>query len=122
VSPPIEERYEHFLQLLLEKQKMLLEDEAIHLASNETVELDQSKVGRLSRMDAMQMQAMSQATEERRKIELGHRPLKNAVKSNWQKSKVRCNALKTKTMATASNAMKRSQRRAWKSTRQPPPV
>jgi len=31
------------------------------------VELDQSKVGRLSRMDAMQAQAMAQASAERRK-------------------------------------------------------
>lgn len=30
------------------------------------VELDQSKVGRLSRMDAMQAQAMAQASSERR--------------------------------------------------------
>jgi len=30
------------------------------------VELDQSKVGRLSRMDAMQAQAMAQASDERR--------------------------------------------------------
>lgn len=34
------------------------------------VELDQTKVGRLSRMDAMQGQAMALAVEERRKIEL----------------------------------------------------
>lgn len=36
----------------------------------ETVELDQSRVGRLSRMDAMQMQAMSQETNRRREEEL----------------------------------------------------
>jgi DnaK suppressor protein len=35
--------------------------------ASETVELDQSKVGRLSRMDAMQGQAMAQASQERRK-------------------------------------------------------
>jgi DnaK suppressor protein len=34
------------------------------------VELDQSKVGRLSRMDAMQAQAMAQATADRRALEL----------------------------------------------------
>jgi DnaK suppressor protein len=34
------------------------------------VKLDQSSVGRLSRMDAMQNQAMAQATERRRKIEV----------------------------------------------------
>ena len=35
-------------------------------ASAEVVELDQSKVGRLSRMDAMQAQAMAQASSQRR--------------------------------------------------------
>ena len=34
------------------------------------VELDQSKVGRLSRMDAMQAQAMAQASVERREAML----------------------------------------------------
>ena len=34
------------------------------------VELDQSKVGRLSRMDAMQAQAMAQATANRRALKL----------------------------------------------------
>jgi len=38
--------------------------------SSEIVELDQSRVGRLSRMDALQAQAMAQATVERRKIML----------------------------------------------------
>jgi len=38
--------------------------------SSDTVTLDQSKVGRLSRMDALQQQAMAQATEVRRKSEL----------------------------------------------------
>lgn len=35
-----------------------------------TVELDQSSVGRLSRMDALQVQAMSQETERRHQLEL----------------------------------------------------
>jgi DnaK suppressor protein len=39
--------------------------------SGRPVELDQSSVGRLSRMDAMQMQAMAQATERRREQEIG---------------------------------------------------
>ena len=34
------------------------------------VELDQSKVGRLSRMDAMQAQAMAQASAQRREVML----------------------------------------------------
>lgn len=36
----------------------------------DTVELDQSKVGRLSRMDALQAQAISQERERRREQEL----------------------------------------------------
>mgnify|MGYP003571198312 CR=1 FL=1 len=38
--------------------------------SREAVALDQQSVGRLSRMDAMQQQAMAQATESRRREEL----------------------------------------------------
>lgn len=39
-------------------------------AAAETVELDQSKVGRLSRMDALQQQAMAQASNEAHKLQL----------------------------------------------------
>ncbi len=39
-------------------------------ADRRPVELDQSSVGRLSRMDALQMQAMAQATERRRAVEI----------------------------------------------------
>jgi len=39
--------------------------------SRQPVELDQSKVGRLSRMDALQDQAMAQESERRRAAELG---------------------------------------------------
>ena len=38
--------------------------------SQRPVELDQTRVGRLSRMDALQAQAMSIETERRRQIEL----------------------------------------------------
>jgi DnaK suppressor protein len=38
--------------------------------SAQIVELDQSKVGRLSRMDAMQAQAMAQASSQRREMML----------------------------------------------------
>jgi len=39
-------------------------------ADRAPVELDQQSVGRLSRMDAIQVQAMALATEQRRKAEL----------------------------------------------------
>lgn len=51
--------------------------EALRAASQSTaedrrpVELDQSSVGRLSRMDAMQQQAMAAATERNRRAEIG---------------------------------------------------
>ena len=38
--------------------------------AEKTVELDQSRVGRLARMDALQLQAMSQEAMRRRQIEL----------------------------------------------------
>ncbi len=38
--------------------------------ARETVTLDQASVGRLSRMDAIQQQAMAQATERQRAIEI----------------------------------------------------
>jgi len=47
--------------------------EAVAVTSEESaavVELDQSKVGRLSRMDAMQAQAMAKASGERREAML----------------------------------------------------
>ena len=47
--------------------------ESIEASSDESaavVELDQSKVGRLSRMDALQAQAMAQASGQRRKAVL----------------------------------------------------
>ena len=46
--------------------------------ARETVTLDQASVGRLSRMDAMQQQAMAQATERQRAIEISR--IKNALK------------------------------------------
>ncbi len=50
-------------------------DELLHLEEvteeqRRPVELDQSRVGRLSRMDALQDQAMSLETERRRQLEL----------------------------------------------------
>ncbi|MHA1165298.1 MAG: TraR/DksA family transcriptional regulator [Alphaproteobacteria bacterium] len=43
-----------------------------------TVTLDQASVGRLSRMDAMQQQAMAQATERQRAVEISR--IENALK------------------------------------------
>ncbi len=51
------------------KQALLAREGASRDATR-TVELDQSKVGRLSRMDALQGQAMAQETERRRQASL----------------------------------------------------
>lgn len=46
-------------------------DDALGEAGKATVELDQQAVGRLSRMDALQNQAMAKATGARREAERG---------------------------------------------------
>lgn len=43
---------------------------AVSAQARDTVTLDQQSVGRLSRMDAMQQQAMAQATERQRAAEI----------------------------------------------------
>jgi len=57
------------------KRLIELRDEIHHLSETtvedrKTVELDQTMVGRLSRMDALQNQAMQIETERRRSVEL----------------------------------------------------
>jgi DnaK suppressor protein len=65
-----EDRIECFRQQLLHQQRALrgLQETADEAAG--TVELDQTSVGRLSRMDALQGQAMSQERDRRRQLEL----------------------------------------------------
>ncbi len=55
---------------LLAEQRALREQLELATASSETVALDQQKVGRLSRMDAMQQQAMAKAESARAKRQL----------------------------------------------------
>ncbi|HAU22824.1 MAG TPA: molecular chaperone DnaK [Erythrobacter sp.] len=54
--------------LLARRAELMREDEA-NADARDTVELQQDSVGRLSRMDALQQQAMAQATERRREAE-----------------------------------------------------
>lgn len=54
---------------LLARREALEAEDATNADSRDTVELQQDAVGRLSRMDAMQQQAMAQATERRRSAE-----------------------------------------------------
>ena len=55
---------------LLQLREELESDAATSGEAAAVVELDQSKVGRLSRMDAMQAQAMAQASGQRREAML----------------------------------------------------
>lgn len=60
----------YFHQLLLKKQQELKSTDQLARDSTKAVTLDQSSIGRLSRMDAMQSQAMALETKRRREIEL----------------------------------------------------
>jgi DnaK suppressor protein len=51
------------------KVELLAEKDAAH-EGTEPIELDQARVGRLSRMDSMQQQAMAQELDRRRDIQL----------------------------------------------------
>ena len=55
---------------LEEKHTDLLAQSEISKEARDTVELDQQAVGRLSRMDAMQQQAMAEAQERSRQNDL----------------------------------------------------
>lgn len=55
---------------LLERKSEIKRLSEISEDSRATVDLDQQSVGRLSRMDALQMQAMAQASERSRSAEL----------------------------------------------------
>ncbi|SFO86448.1 molecular chaperone DnaK [Qipengyuania nanhaisediminis] len=54
---------------LIARREALDAQDAANADSREAVELQQDSVGRLSRMDAMQQQAMAQATARRRVAE-----------------------------------------------------
>ncbi len=56
-------------EALLKRQDELAEEDRISAEGREPVTLQQDSVGRLSRMDAMQQQAMAQAQERRRASE-----------------------------------------------------
>jgi DnaK suppressor protein len=64
-------RFQSTIRERLERLKAsLLAAEESGAAAEQTVELDQARVGRLSRMDAMQAQAMSIETGRRRRMQL----------------------------------------------------
>jgi DnaK suppressor protein len=57
-------------QRLRARREELLRLTAAHQDESDPVELDQSSVGRLTRMDALQSQAMAAEVERRRELEL----------------------------------------------------
>ena len=65
-----EDRIESFKRHLMQQRQELLGLQETADEAAGTVELDQTSVGRLSRMDALQGQAMSQERDRRRQIEL----------------------------------------------------
>lgn len=62
----------HYRELLLQRRADLQQAVRAGDDAAATVELDQTRVGRLSRMDALQGQAMSQESQRRRERELQH--------------------------------------------------
>jgi len=60
----------HYRELLLQRRATLQDAAQMGNDAAAIVELDQTRVGRLSRMDALQGQAMSQETQRRRELEL----------------------------------------------------
>ena len=60
----------HFRGKLEAWREELLDDIVAGSDASHAVELDQTRQGRLSRMDAMQQQAMAQATDRRRETDL----------------------------------------------------
>jgi DnaK suppressor protein len=65
-----EQGWQHLKSLLMKQRLELLQADETGQQAEETVELDQSRMGRLSRLDAMQSQAMSKETGRRRRLHL----------------------------------------------------
>jgi DnaK suppressor protein len=65
-----EHDWQHLKSLLMKQKLELLQAGETGQQAEEIVELDQSRMGRLSRMDAMQTQAMSKETGRRRRQHL----------------------------------------------------
>ncbi|MDH5257435.1 MAG: TraR/DksA family transcriptional regulator [Gammaproteobacteria bacterium] len=68
----------HFKDKLLQLQIDLTAQQSTNAEAADVVALDQAAVGRLSRMDALQSQAMAQETKRRNELELTR--IKSALK------------------------------------------
>ncbi len=64
-----ENQQTHFRDLIHDRLAEIEREDALGEAGQATVELDQQAVGRLSRMDALQYQAMAKAQAGRRALE-----------------------------------------------------
>jgi len=62
----VPDNIEELRAALLQRRDSLTELSALSASSRDAVELDQSRVGRLSRMDALQQQEMAKASESQR--------------------------------------------------------
>ena len=69
----------HFRLRLIQLRDDLMEAEASNSDNVKTVELDQSRIGRLSRMDEMQNQQMALESQRRRKIQI------RKIDATWQR-------------------------------------
>jgi len=65
-----DEKLKAYRSRLVERIAILRKETADTMQQRGVVVLDQQSVGRLSRMDALQQQAMAQATERRRQSEI----------------------------------------------------
>jgi len=65
-----QQQLDAFKNKLIQQQTELYACESASKESSDTVELDQARVGRLSRMDALQAQQMALETERRRQLQL----------------------------------------------------
>ena len=72
VSLPMmdKETLERFRKRLIQRRRELGEERETAETGQETVELDQARIGRLSRMDVLQAHAMSLEVKRRREIEI----------------------------------------------------
>ena len=69
----------YFRLKLIKLRDELMEAETSGSSETETVELDQSRIGRLSRMDEMQNQQMALEAQRRRKIQI------RKIDAAWQR-------------------------------------
>ena len=70
MEPTRKELEDRFRPVVEAELADLLRQSAATVADRRPVELDQQSVGRLSRMDALQGQAMARAAEQRRRVRL----------------------------------------------------